>query len=123
MSTFTKYWLPVIGFSILIILLSSIPGRVNPFDFHFKDKLIHGLEYAVLAWLWFRAIRFSTSIHSPLKIGMLTVLVCSIFGFLDESYQLLIPDRVSDKFDLLADATGSFLAVSIAVIKSRLGKT
>lgn len=119
---FIKYWLPVIVFSGLIILASSIPGRANPFDFHFKDKFIHGLEYAVLAWLWFRAIRVTTPNQSPLKIGMLTVLVCSVFGFLDESYQLLIPDRVSDKFDLLADATGSFLSVSLAIIKSRFDK-
>ncbi|HEY5648770.1 MAG TPA: VanZ family protein [Nitrospiria bacterium] len=111
------------AFSALIIVASSIPVQIKPVPIRNWDKWVHAAEYAVLALLWFRAIRGTTLIHDPFKAGLITFLICSSFGFFDEGFQTLIPNRVSDFKDVIADATGSFAAVTLAIIKNRVFKT
>lgn len=119
---FFKYWFPVIAFSGLIVLASLIPVQIKPPSFKNWDKWVHATEYALLASLWFRAIRGTTLLHNPFKAGLIAFLVCSSFGFFDEGIQTMIPNRVSDFKDVMADATGSFFAVTLAILRIQIFK-
>lgn len=113
---FLLYWLPVIFYASVIILLSSLPIKIEEVPFRNYDKVIHFFEYGIFAVLWFRALRASIGSASVLGPAIATFLISSAFGALDELYQNYTPYRVSDLYDVAADATGSFTAMSFAVI-------
>jgi len=111
---FVRYWLPVIVYAALMLTISSIPIRIRRVPFRNYDKVFHFFEYGIYAWLWYRAFKGTTSISSRGRIAIATVLICTIFGFIDELYQAHTPYRTSDIYDLAADASGSFAAVILA---------
>jgi len=112
---FVRYWLPVIAYAALILIISSIPIRIRRVPFRNYDKVFHFFEYGVYVWLLFRAFKGTTSLSSGGRIAIATVLICMVFGMVDELYQAHIPYRTSDIYDLAADVSGSFTAVILAV--------
>lgn len=114
---FVRYWLPVILYAVLILSLSSIPLRIRIVPFRYYDKVFHLIEYGIYAYLWYRAIRFSATPSSSTWAGILTFSICSAFGALDELYQAYTPYRISDIYDVAADASGSFVVVSLVMLK------
>jgi VanZ family protein len=116
---FIRYWLPVIVYAAFILYLSSLPIRVRQVPFPYYDKVFHFFEYAIYAGLWYRALRMTTRLPSYGWgwTGIAAFLICSIFGVGDELFQAFMPYRVSDIYDMAADATGAFVAALPAVVK------
>ena len=86
----------------LIFLGSSIPSRSLPSSWVFSyDKVLHGIEYAVLGALACRAA--GARGLAPVVAG---ILVGSIFGASDEFHQLFVAGRACDWHDWLADSVG-----------------
>ncbi len=116
---FIRYWLPVIVYAGFIFCLSSLPIRVRKIPFPYYDKVFHFFEYGIYAGLWYRALRMTT--HLPLYgwgwTGVATFLICTIVGVGDELFQAFTPYRVSDIYDVAADASGAFAAASLAIVK------
>ena len=116
---FVRYWLPVIAYAGFILYLSSLPIRIRHIPFPYYDKVFHFFEYGIYAGLWHRALRMTTRL--PLYgwgwTGGVTFLICSSFGIGDEFFQAFIPYRVSDIYDVAADASGAFAAVSLTIVK------
>ncbi len=116
---FVRYWLPVIVYALLIVSLSSFPIRLRHVPFRHYDKVFHFVEYGIYTGLWYRALRMTTRL--PLYgwgwTGGVAFLICSVFGAGDELYQAFTPYRVSDIYDVAANASGAFAAVSLAVVK------
>ncbi len=105
-------------FAILIPLLilagSSVPGNKIPKAFELTpDKLIHCAEYAVLGFFLFRWIDLEFRLKRS-STALLTLLVGSAFGILDESYQRLIPGRTPDVYDWVLDTIGVVIAIGIS---------
>lgn len=100
-------WAIAIGYALLILSVSSIPSREFPIGMPLNvDKLLHALEYAILAFLVCRAVEKNSW-------GALTLIVvaCTAYGVADELHQHLIPGRFPSPWDVLADCVGSALAV------------
>lgn len=116
---FIRYWLPVIAYAGFILLLSSLPIRIRHIPFRYYDKVFHFVEYGIYAGLWYRALRMTTRL--PLYgwgwTGVATFLICLMFGVGDELYQVFTPYRVSDIYDVAADASGAFAVVILAMVK------
>ena len=113
---FVRYWLPVVAYAVLMLTISSIPIRIRRVPFRNYDKVFHFFEYGIYAWLWYRALKGATSLSSRGRIAIATVLICTVFGIMDELYQVYTPYRTSDIYDVAADASGSFAAVILAVL-------
>lgn len=96
-------WLPAIAVMAAIFIASSfrVPA-LPPGPIVGTDKLIHAAIYAALAALLYRAT------GRPLLAIALTV----AYGCTDELHQALVPGRMSDPFDALADAIGACLGVA-----------
>lgn len=72
-------------------------------------KSAHMLAYAVLAWLWWRAL-------TRARVTTWTVLawaftLTTLYGISDEIHQLFVPGRHGQVADVLFDASGALLMI------------
>ncbi len=117
MTTFVRYWGPVLGYAALIFFLSSQshPDEDLPsFIELFSDKVLHAVEYAVLGGLIYRALRWGTNESWRRQAVPLAILLAALYGISDEVHQAFVPFRDSSVYDWLADAAGALLG-SIAM--------
>ncbi len=92
-------------YALLIIGLSSIPGRSFPdIKWLSQDKLIHIGEYLIFGILVSRAMVLRVTARG--RVFLFTLLLAGTFGALDEAYQTLIPGRDNSYADLIADLLG-----------------
>ena len=107
---FCFYWLPVIGWAILIFAISSLstfPQAVQPiFSF---DKLAHAVEYAIFSFLLARAFKHSQKDNCKKYFRFLAVICAIVYGISDELHQYFIPARTASIIDVLYDSIGAFL--------------
>ncbi len=124
------YWLPLLAYLMVIFYVSSlsapmqelsvfvnavnalIPTKSNIFSM-FNDKMYHIIEYAVLAVLTYRAFRYSIKEMPEVTIRLFTVGAVILFGCTDELHQWFTPLRFMDHWDLMADALGGIIGVSL----------
>ena len=100
-----------ISFALLIIAGSSVPGKNIPKAFEFTpDKLIHCAEYFVFGYLLFNwaTVEFATQ---QSRTVLITLLLGSLMGVIDENYQRLTPGRTPDFWDWVLDTIGIILAI------------
>ena len=92
----------LLGYIILIISLSSIPGHSMPrFIIVSWDKLLHVVEYSILGYLAVNSFRAIS------KVQVIVVIIsCLCFACFDELWQSLIPGRFSSGLDIIADGIG-----------------
>ena len=108
------FLLPV-AYMGLVLALSSIPGTPQPDEpesyalFRWVpprlQNLLHLPEYALLAWLWCRALGASDGLSGPARLAVAAV-VSIAFAFIDEAYQMTIPGRYASLTDLLLNTIG-----------------
>jgi VanZ family protein len=124
------YWMPVWLFAGAITYVSSLSSPEQEFAGFLQvvnalvptegdifslisDKFYHVTEYAILGVLTYRAICSSWKQKLGASAGLLAVGCVVIFGCSDEIHQWFTPLRYSDGADLLADALGGILGVSL----------
>ena len=104
LSEFTKKWLPVFLWAVIIFWLSSIEQIVVSqffiWDFIAK-KIAHLTEYAVLFALIFRATRGQ---------WILSFVLTMVYAASDEIHQKFVPGRTAAFYDLAFDFSGASLA-------------
>ena len=110
LTVFLRYWLPVLLYVTLIAVLSAQPNLTPPAQFHVTDKFYHALEYFGLGVLLARAFRAGRHAAIPMRTVMMTITLGVIVGASDEIFQSFVPGRMSDIYDVLADATGVLLS-------------
>jgi len=102
----------MIGMMAAILVAASLPGRALPFLRHYHlDKICHALAYAALAASCLHAFHPLSKKH-PLLASLLVIAICLCYGFAEEAYQSLIPRRVTDSRDVMADLLGATLVVA-----------
>ena len=105
-------------FLLLIISISSIPGKAVPSVIGLTwDKLLHCIEYAIFGLLGYRAYHNNKNFNIYLlSIGGI------LFGCIDELWQMMIPGRFSSYYDIIADGIGVIFGVSVShfIYKNRL---
>lgn len=118
------YWLPVVAYASLIFYLSSLPHPEEDLPkFLFEkigDKLLHLIEYAVLAILCYRAFRRAAGPRVAQQAVMFAILAASFYGMTDEVHQAFVPLRESSWLDWIADTAGAVIgAVGASRIMER----
>jgi VanZ family protein len=117
------YWLPVALYAGVIFFLSaqSHPEDQLP-SFLLKDvsdKVLHAVEYGILAVLCYRAFRWAAGPAVARQAVVLAIVTASVYGITDEVHQFFVPLRESSWQDWLADTVGAAIgAVSWRFIRS-----
>lgn len=102
-------FLPAVLYYALMFVLSSQDIGL-PFHEHQLDKLVHVVEFAILAFLL--SLGFFSALNASSRTKAIIVFSIALsLGLLDEFHQHFIPGRRADLYDLLADAVGAALGV------------
>lgn len=104
-----RRWLLVFVYISSIFAVSAIPGGTLP-KVDISDKLLHVVEFGILAFLLCRALRAQVPTYSRYCIMVISILATIGYGATDEVHQLLVAQRTSDLADLVADGLGACLA-------------
>jgi VanZ family protein len=105
------YWLLTALYCSGIFYLSSKNHIDSPglFDFPGADKVVHGVEYGMLAALVSVGIRRSNkTVRAAVLLGAPWVFA-ALYGITDEFHQWFVPGRSCDILDWLADTSGAGL--------------
>lgn len=101
-----------LGYAGLIFFLSSQSTLPVPKGILGFDKVIHCVEYAVLAFLIARALARGAGPNRGAIAAIVAALLSTTYGASDEFHQSFVPGRSSDGYDLVADAVGSLLGAA-----------
>ena len=107
-------WLPPLALMGVIFVLSAQPSLdsgLGVVDLVGR-KLIHFGEYALLCFLWWRAL---ASVTTPRRAALLAFLVASAYAATDELHQTFVEGRHGNAVDWLIDSAGA------ALVALRLG--
>jgi VanZ family protein len=108
-----RAWLPVAAYMALIFYLSSLPHPDEDLPkFLFEilgDKVLHVIEYAVLAVLCYRAFRRAAGPSAAEYAVVLAIAMASIYGATDEVHQAFVPFRTATWLDWVADTAGGMI--------------
>lgn len=110
------YALLPIGYMGVLFYASSLTGDDPRLRLGISDKVLHAGAYAVLAPLWYIALRRGWGV-SPWKATALAWLISVAYGITDEIHQSFVPRRDPSLSDLVADGVGagaSLLALTLA---------
>jgi VanZ family protein len=111
-------WGPALLIAAGIFAASSLPRAQLPeVGFPGIDKLEHGLAYALLgaalARGWRRSRALTTgALTTRLAAWIAAALAALAYGLSDELHQLLVPGRMFDLADLVADGVGGALGAA-----------
>jgi VanZ family protein len=107
MRKFLIYWLPPLLWMALIFTLSAqsrLPSAPGPWlDTLFK-KLGHVAGYAILTWLYARALRPSLSGLNVVRL--VSIALATLYALSDEFHQTFVPGRNGWWVDVLIDGVG-----------------
>jgi len=110
-------WIGVCAYCVLIFIGSSIPGKGVDTGPPGVDKLLHLIEYLILSFLLFAAMREEFP-HAPAgRIFIFSIVLSSLYGLTDEIHQLFVTLRDCDVFDMIMDGIGSILGAFWAMRK------
>ncbi len=112
-------WLPFILYAGLIFYISNgpLPELPAPLYFNHVDLIAHALEYALFAWLAYKAFVFIKPLQQ--HILFVTLLISVLYGFSDELHQYYVPGRQMDVWDFLFDSLGAVVVMIIFKIRHR----
>ena len=101
-------WLPPLLLMGVIFALSAQPSLdsgLGVIDL-IGRKLIHFGEYALLCFLWWRAL---ATVTTPRRAALLAFLITSGYAATDEFHQTFVEGRHGNPIDWLIDSAGAAL--------------
>jgi VanZ family protein len=108
-----RRWGPVVAWIAVIFTLSSMdPGTLPLARLAPGDKPVHGLIYALLCVLLWRALNGSRRAWVRRAAPLVALGLASLYGAFDEWYQGLV-GRDADLGDWLADTVGAAAATIV----------
>ena len=114
-------WLPPLLLMGAIFVLSdqpSLSSGLGAIDL-IGRKLIHFAEYALLCFLWWRAL---VTVTSPGRAALFAFLLASGYAATDEYHQTLVEGRHGSPIDWAIDAAGAAAAaLKVRTARSRDG--
>ena len=115
-------YFPLVVYWLILLTATSIPAANMP-SIEMIDKVNHLVAYFGLSVLLFLTFLFQRKYKlSLIKISLYPIIICAIYGALDEIHQMFIPGRSAEFLDWLADFGGATLAVALMVYIVHLSK-
>jgi VanZ family protein len=111
-------WAPPILLMGVIFALSAQPdlnSGLGQWDLYLR-KAAHMTEYALLVFLWWRALREHTSPRAAVAIA---VAICLAYSATDEYHQTFIEGRHGTPVDTGIDSVGMAVAALLILRRSR----
>jgi VanZ family protein len=105
-------WLPPLALMGLIFFLSAQPNLssgLGTWDLVLR-KGAHMTEYALLTFLWWRALRTKLAADTALKAA---VAIAIGYSATDEFHQSFVTGRHGSPVDVLIDAIGALIAATL----------
>lgn len=102
-------WGPVVAYMAIIFTLSGMSSPPMPEGA--SDTSWHAIGYFGLGVVVTRAVARGLPARITLRIALLALALAVGYGATDEFHQRFVPGRTPALDDLLADATGSALAI------------
>jgi VanZ family protein len=118
-SRFTYYWLPVLVYCAAIFIQSSLPTTRHLPQWPYLDKLLHAAAYALLGFLFFRALSAGRLAKNRNLSLILSIIFAGLYGLSDEIHQSFVPGRSAEAADALADLLGGCLGAGCGWLWSR----
>jgi len=118
------YLLPALGYMGLIFWMSSYPSpeALKHFPIFGVIKLVHLVEYGILALFWVWGLAHAFSWHWW-RITSTSALITFFWGISDEMHQSFVPGRTACLADALTDLLAALLAIGmITFIRGRKTK-
>jgi VanZ family protein len=84
---------------------------------HIGRKFVHFAEYALLCFLWWRAIK---TVTNPRRAVVLAFLITSAYAITDEYHQTFVDGRHGTPVDWLIDSAGA-AAAAVWLLRVRVG--
>ncbi len=109
----------IIGWIIATLIEASGPPLPLLGEAPHLDKVAHFLAFSGLGLLAC-ALSFRLSPTPTIPLLSVPLLMVTLFGIIDEAFQMLIPGRQADLLDLLADICGALFAIFLANLIARL---
>jgi VanZ family protein len=102
-------WAPPLALMALIFFLSAQPSLNSGLGWidHVARKLVHASEYALLFFLWWRALR---TVMGRMRALVPALVVAVAYAATDELHQRFVSGRHSTWVDVLIDSMGAALA-------------
>jgi VanZ family protein len=100
-------WAPPIAYMAIIFGFSNQSAPLPEVTPYLSDKLVHTIEYAVLGFLFSRALVGEG--FGWLSACVLAFVATSGYGATDEWHQFYVPMRRADTMDWLADTLGALM--------------
>ena len=102
-------WLPPIVLMGVIFAFSAQPSLdsgLGTID-HIGRKLVHFAEYALLCFLWWRALK---EVTNPRRAALLAFVLASAYAVTDEFHETFVEGRHGNPLDWLIDSAGAAAA-------------
>ena len=113
MGTFRRWglgWIPFWFYSAFVFHSSMLPpSKIPSFFLNLNDKLVHGVEYFLLAIFAANAFSKSKQFEVAFHAAGLAFAYCLLMGVSTEFAQAWVPGRTPEFSDLLSDAIGASL--------------
>lgn len=108
------YW-PALVWSLIILLLTGLPGNFFPditsfWDWLSPDKVVHLFIFGTLSFLILFGYRHKYTGDRKKKLVWTSIVITILYGALTElmQYYVVIIHRSGNIYDALADAIGAF---------------
>lgn len=118
---YLPYWVPTVLWMGVIFFMSTLPESATPGRGIVSDKVCHGAEYFILAFLILFALQRTTRARF-FTAFWITLGWVALYGLSDEIHQLYVPTRQFAVGDLLADVGGVVLLFLILWVLQRSGR-
>ena len=101
----------LIFYLFVILAVSTIPGGALPkIDIFSFDKLLHIIEYFILAFLAINTIKIPST-----RTIILIIIIGIAYGGFNEIWQGVIPNRFASIYDAIANGIGMILGSIVSV--------
>lgn len=117
MRVFLRYWLPLITWCAFIFIQSAFATPDVVPHWRFMDKLLHTGGYALLGFLFCRALNRAPRLRDrACWLMVLGTLLTGLYGVSDEWHQSFVPARTADVLDVAADLAGGMIGSALFVL-------
>lgn len=112
MREIVRRWLPPLAWMGLIFFLSaqpSLPSAPGRWDVLLK-KTTHAVAYAILTWLYMRALRGR---WDDTVVRVVGIVLAVAYAISDEYHQTFVPGRSGSWVDVAIDGVGILVATAV----------